>query len=117
MRRLMFVGHAKTETERLRRDQDRGSMIAGRSDASKSRWIRRASALSDLVLVSPPSGRIRPGQSLEAMRTRAAAGIKLLPELLCAEPTQLLRAIRMASSSDPKRLMLVATIPACMSSC
>src|SRR5882757_6569972 len=37
--------------------------------------------------------------------------IELLPELYGAEPTRLLHAIRMASSSDPKRLMLVGHNP------
>jgi phosphohistidine phosphatase len=115
MRRLMLLRHAKTETEAPSgRDQDRRLDDRGRSDAVEiGGWIAAHPPFPDLVLVSPA---VRAHQTWdiawEAMKDRVRQpAIKLLPELYGAEPTQLLRAIRMASSSDPKRLMLVGHNP------
>src|SRR5437660_12311041 len=69
--------------------------------------------LPELVLVSPAI-RAHPTWDIawEAMKGRMRKpAIELSPELYGAEPAQLLRAIRMASSTDPKRLMLVGHNP------
>jgi phosphohistidine phosphatase len=115
MRRLMLLRHAKTETEAPSgRDQDRRLDNRGRSDASEiGGWIAAHPPFPDLVLVSPA---VRAHQTWdiawEAMKGRVRQpAIELLPGLYGAEPAQLLHAIRMASSTDPKRLMLVGHNP------
>ena len=48
----------------------------------------------------------------EAMKEHAPKPqVELVPELYGADPTQLLQSIRMASATDPKRLMLVGHNP------
>jgi phosphohistidine phosphatase len=115
MRRLMLLRHAKTETDAPSgRDQDRRLDDRGRSDAVEiGGWIAAHPPFPDLVMVSPA---VRAHQTWdiawEAMKDRVRQpAIELSPELYGAEPTQLLNAIRMASSTDPKRLMLVGHNP------
>ena len=115
MRRLMLLRHAKTETDAPSgQDQDRRLDNRGRSDASEiGGWIAAHPPFPDLVLVSPA---VRAHQTWdiawEAMKDRVRQpAIELSPELYGAEPTQLLNAIRMASSTNPKRLMLVGHNP------
>jgi phosphohistidine phosphatase len=115
MRRLMLLRHAKTETDAPSgRDQDRRLDARGRTDAAEiGGWIGRHPPYPDLVLVSPA---IRADQTWkiawEAMKKRAPQPrVELLPELYGADPSQLLKTIRAASSTDPKALMLVAHNP------
>src|SRR6266550_7227386 len=115
MRRLMLLRHAKTEADAPSgRDQDRRLDARGRTDAAEiGGWIGRHPPFPDLVLVSPA---IRAHQTWEiaweAMKKPARQPrVELLPELYGAAPSQLLQAIRAASSADPKVLMLVAHNP------
>jgi phosphohistidine phosphatase len=115
MRRLMLLRHAKTETDAPSgRDQDRRLDARGRTDAAEiGGWIGRHPPYPDLVLVSPA---IRADQTWkiawEAMKKRAPQPrVEILPELYGADPSQLLKTIRAASSTDPKALMLVAHNP------
>jgi phosphohistidine phosphatase len=115
MRRLMLLRHAKTETDApSSRDQDRRLDARGRSDAAEiGGWIGRHPPFPDLVLVSPA---IRAHQTWkiawEAMKKRAPhPRVELLPKLYGADPSQLLKTIRAASSADPKALMLVGHNP------
>src|SRR5882757_9074336 len=111
MRRLMLLRHAKTEADAPSgRDQDRRLDARGRTDAAEiGGWIGRHPPFPDLVLVSPA---IRAHQAWEAMKKLARQPrVELLPELYGAAPSQLLQAIRAASSADPKVLMLVAHNP------
>ena len=115
MRRLMLLRHAKTETDAPSgRDQDRRLDARGRTDAAEiGGWIGRHPPFPDLVLVSPA---IRADQTWkiawEAMKKRAPQPrVELLPELYGADPSQLLKTIRAASSTDPKALLLVAHNP------
>jgi phosphohistidine phosphatase len=115
MRRLLLLRHAKTETDAPSgQDHDRRLDERGRSDAGEiGHWIARNPPFPNLVLVSSA---VRAQQTWEfvweAMKDRVPAPeVETLDELYGAEPTQLLKTIRMASSSDPKRLMLVGHNP------
>ena len=115
MRRLMLLRHAKTETDAPSgQDHDRSLDDRGRSDAGEiGRWIARNPPFPNLVLVSSA---VRAQQTWdlawEAMQDRVPAPeVETLDELYGAEPTQLLKVVRMAASSDPKRLMLVGHNP------
>ena len=115
MRRLLLLRHAKTETDAPSgHDQDRRLDDRGRRDAAEiGGWIARHRPLPDLVLVSPA---VRAAQTWEiaheAMKdARPQPKVEFLPELYGAEPVQLLSTIRMASATDPKRLMLVGHNP------
>ena len=115
MRRLMLLRHAKTETDAPSgQDHDRRLDDRGRSDAGEiGHWIGRNPPFPDLVLVST-AVRARQTWDLvwEAMKDRVAAPeVETLDELYGAEPAQLLKMVRMASSSDPKRLMVVGHNP------
>jgi phosphohistidine phosphatase len=115
MRRLMLLRHAKTETNAPSgRDQDRRLDPRGRKDAAEiGDWVGRHPPFPDIVMVSPA---VRAKETWEI----AAEAIKQhtpLPEvewvadLYGADPARLLQIIRMASASDPKRLMLVGHNP------
>ena len=113
MRRLMLLRHAKTETDAPSgQDQDRRLDNRGRSDAAEiGSWIATHPPFPDLVLVSPA---VRAHQTWdiawEAMKDRVPQpAVEFLPELYGAEPAQLLQAVRMAASTDPKRLMLAGS--------
>jgi phosphohistidine phosphatase len=115
MRRLMLLRHAKTEHDAPSgKDQDRRLDDRGRRDAAAiGDWIGRHPPFPDLVLVSPA---VRAHQTWEiareAMKHHARQPrVEFLPELYGANPTQLLRTIRTASVSDPKRLMMVGHNP------
>jgi phosphohistidine phosphatase len=115
MRRLMLFRHAKTEVEAPSgRDKDRRLDDRGRRDAAEiGSWIGRHPPFPDRVLVSPA---VRAHQTWdiawEAMKDLVPPPeVEWLPELYAADPTQLLHTIRMASVSDPKRLMLVGHNP------
>jgi phosphohistidine phosphatase len=115
MRRLMLLRHAKTETNAPSgRDQDRRLDERGHKDAAEiGGWIGHHPPFPDSVLVSPA---VRAHQTWdiawEAMKGLAPKPhVELVPDLYGAEPTQLLRTIRLASVSDPKRLMLVGHNP------
>ena len=115
MRRLMLLRHAKTETDAPSgQDHDRRLDHRGRSDAGEiGHWIARNPPFPNLVLVSSA---VRAQQTWdhvwEAMQDRVPAPeVETLDELYGAEPTQLLKIVRMASASDPKRLMLVGHNP------
>ena len=115
MRRLLLLRHAKTETDAPSgHDQDRRLDDRGRSDAAEiGHWIGRHPPFPKLVLVSS-AVRTRQTWDLvwEAMKDRVPAPeVERLDELYGAEPAQLLKMVRMASSSDPKRLMLVGHNP------
>ena len=115
MRRLLLLRHAKTETDAPSgQDHDRRLDERGRIDAGEiGHWLARNPPFPNLVLVSSA---VRAQQTWdhvwEAMKDRVPAPeVETLDELYGAEPTQLLKTIRMASSSDPKRLMLVGHNP------
>ena len=115
MRRLMLLRHAKTETDAPSgRDHDRRLDDRGRSDASEiGHWIARNPPFPNLVLVSSA---VRAKQTWdlvwEEMKDRVPAPeVETVDELYGAEPAQLLKMVRMASASDPKRLMLVGHNP------
>ena len=115
MRRLMLLRHAKTETDAPSgRDRDRRLDDRGRRDSAEiGGWIARHPPFPDLVQVSPA---MRAKQTWdivwEAMQGHARAPqVELVDDLYGAHPAQLLEAIRMASASDPKRLMLVGHNP------
>ncbi|THD51902.1 MAG: histidine phosphatase family protein [Bradyrhizobium sp.] len=115
MRRLMLLRHAKTENEAPSgRDQDRRLDNRGRRDAAEiGGWIARHSTFPDLVLVSHA---VRAHQTWEiaweAMKERVPEPqVELLPELYGADVSQLLETIREASSTDPRRLMIVGHNP------
>ena len=115
MRRLLLLRHAKTETDAPSgHDQDRRLDDRGRSDAAEiGHWIGRHPPFPQLVLVST-AVRARQTWDLvwEAMKDKVPAPeVELLDELYGAEPTQLLRIVRMAASSDPKQLMLIGHNP------
>jgi phosphohistidine phosphatase len=115
MRRLMLLRHAKTENEAPSgRDQDRRLDNRGRRDATEiGGWIARHSPFPDLVLVSQA---VRAHQTWEiaweAMKERVPEPqVELVPELYGADVSQLLETIREASSTDPRRLMIVGHNP------
>jgi phosphohistidine phosphatase len=115
MRRLMLLRHAKTETNAPSgRDQDRRLDERGHKDAAEiGGWIGHHPPFPDSVLVSPA---VRAHQTWdiawEAMKALAPKPhVELVPDLYGAEPAQLLQTIRLASVSDPKRLMLVGHNP------
>jgi phosphohistidine phosphatase len=115
MRRLMLLRHAKTETEAPSgRDQDRRLDERGRRDAAEiGGWIARHPPFPDMVQVSPA---VRAQQTWdiawEAMKDRMPLPrVEYEDDLYGADATQLLHSIRMASTSDPKRLMLVGHNP------
>jgi phosphohistidine phosphatase len=115
MRRLMLLRHAKTETDAPSgHDQDRRLDDRGRLDAAAiGGWIGRHPPFPDLVLVSTA---VRAHQTWEiareAMRDVAPPPqAEFLPELYGADPAQLLQTIRMASASDPQRLLVIGHNP------
>ena len=115
MRRLMLLRHAKTEHDAPSgRDRDRRLDTRGRADAAEiGGWIGQHPPFPDLVLVSPA---VRAHQTWEiaweAMKDLAREPqVGLVPELYGANPSQLLRSIREASDTNPKRLMLVGHNP------
>jgi phosphohistidine phosphatase len=115
MRRLMLLRHAKTETDAPSgRDQDRRLDERGLRDAAEmGGWISRNPPFPDCVLVSPA---VRTQQTWD-IAWAAMKGVvpppqvELVPELYGADPAQLLSAIRMASVSDPARLLLIGHNP------
>ena len=88
--------------------------VASRSDAGEiGHWLAHNPPFPDVVLVSSA---VRAQQTWdrvwEAMKDRVPAPeVETLDELYGAEPTQLLKTIRMAASSDPKQLMLIGHNP------
>jgi phosphohistidine phosphatase len=115
MRRLMLLRHAKTETDAPSgRDQDRRLDNRGRHDATEiGRWIGRHPPVPDLVLVSHA---VRARQTWEiaweAMKKLVAEPeVELLPELYGAGVSQLIETVHEASSTDPRRLMVVGHNP------
>jgi phosphohistidine phosphatase len=116
MRRLMLLRHAKTESDAPSgRDLDRRLDQRGRRDAAEiGGWIGRHPAFfPDLVLASHA---VRAHQTWEiaweAMKDHVPQPqVELTPELYGADPSQLLQVIRMASETDPQRLMLVGHNP------
>ena len=115
MRRLMLLRHAKTETDAPSgQDHDRRLDDRGRSDAGEiGQWIASNPPFPNLVLVSSA---VRAQQTWnlvwEAMKDRVPVPqVETLAELYGAEPTQLLQIVRLASASDPKRLLLVGHNP------
>jgi phosphohistidine phosphatase len=115
MRRLMLLRHAKTEYDAPSgRDQDRRLDQRGRDDAAEiGGWIGRHPPFPDSVAVSPA---VRAHQTWDIIwETLKHLGrepqVELLPELYGADPAQLLETIRMASATDPKRLMVVGHNP------
>ena len=115
MRRLMLLRHAKTETDAPSgHDHDRRLDDRGRSDAAEmGHWIGRNPPFPDQVLVST-AVRARQTWDLvwEAMQDRVPEpDVEIIDELYGAEPAQLLKMVRRAAATDPKRLMLVGHNP------
>jgi len=115
MRRLMLLRHAKTETDAPSgQDHDRRLDERGHRDAAEiGHWIARNPPFPGLVLVST-AVRARQTWDLawEEMKDRVPKPeVEILDELYGAEPRRLLQIVRMASASDPKRLMLVGHNP------
>ena len=115
MRRLMLLRHAKTETDAPSgRDQDRRLDERGHRDAAEiGAWIGAHPPFPDHVVVSPAVRAVQTWDiAWEAMKEHAPKPqIELVPEIYGAETTQLLLNIRMASATDPKRLLLVGHNP------
>jgi phosphohistidine phosphatase len=115
MRRLMLLRHAKTESEAPSgRDEDRRLDHRGHRDAAEiGGWIGRHPPFPDLVLVSHAMRALQTWEiAWEAMKELVSEPeVELVPELYGADVSQLLEAIRDASSADPKRLMLVGHNP------
>ncbi len=115
MRRLLLLRHAKTETNAPSgHDQDRRLDDRGRRDAAEiGDWIGRHPPFPDQVLVSPAIRALQTWElAREAMKGHVPQPkVEFLPELYGADPTQLLTTIRMASATDPRRLMLVGHNP------
>ena len=115
MRRLMLLRHSKTEPDAPSgRDQDRRLDERGRRDAVDiGGWIGRHPPCPDFVLVSPA---VRAQQTwnlaAEAMHDHAPQPqAETVADLYGADPAQLLQIVRMASATDPTRLMLVGHNP------
>ena len=115
MRRLMLLRHAKTENDAPSgQDQDRRLDDRGRKDAAEiGSFIAGHPPFPDSVLVSTA---VRAHQTWEAawaaMKDQVPAPkMELLPELYGADPAQMLQAIRDASVSDPKQLMVIGHNP------
>jgi phosphohistidine phosphatase len=116
MRRLMLLRHAKTEHDAPSgHDHDRRLDERGRLDAAAvGTWIGRHPPLPDAVKVSTA---VRARQTWEiACDAMQAAGasppqVEWLDEIYGAEPAQLLQIIRMASATEPARLMLIGHNP------
>jgi phosphohistidine phosphatase len=115
MRRLMLLRHAKTETDAPSgRDQDRRLDGRGLRDAAEiGGWIGRNPPFPDCVLVSPAARTLQTWDiAWAAMKGLVSQPtIERVEELYGADPAQLLTSIRMASVSDPKRLLLVGHNP------
>jgi phosphohistidine phosphatase len=115
MRRLLLLRHAKTETDAPSgRDQDRRLDARGHRDAAEiGAWIGTHPPFPDHVMVSPALRAVQTWDiSWEAMKEHAQKPrIELVPELYGADATQLLLSIRMASTTDPKQLLLVGHNP------
>ena len=120
MRRLLLLRHAKTEHDAPSgQDQDRRLDDRGRLDAAAiGTWIGRTPPLPDQVLVST-AVRARQtweiaGQAMKDVAREPAAAkwqVEFLDEIYGAEPTQLLRIVRMAEVGDPKSLLVVGHNP------
>jgi len=115
MRRLMLLRHAKTESEAPSgRDQDRRLDERGQYDAAEiGGWIGRHPPFPDSVMVSP-AARARQTWELasETMKQHMPLPhVETIADLYGADPTQLLQIVRMASATDPQRLMLVGHNP------
>jgi phosphohistidine phosphatase len=115
MRRLMLLRHAKTESEAPSgRDQDRRLDERGERDAAEiGGWIGRHPPFPDAVMVSSA---VRARQTWEfasetVQEHAPLPRVETIAELYGADPTQLLRIVRMACATDPKRLMLVGHNP------
>jgi phosphohistidine phosphatase len=111
----MLLRHAKTESSAPSgQDQDRRLDDRGRHDAAAiGDWIGRHPPFPDLVLVSPAVRALQTWEiAREAMKhhTRQPQ-VEFLPELYGADPAQLLQTIRMASATDPRRLLVVGHNP------
>ena len=109
----------------LLRRQDRNRRAFGARPGPSSRrtrhriaaeiggWIASHPPIPELALVSPA---VRTTQTWEIVRDAIkGAGpqpnVEFVPDLYGADPAQLLTAIRMASVTDPKRLMLIGHNP------
>jgi phosphohistidine phosphatase len=115
MRRLMLLRHAKTETDAPSgQDQDRRLDDRGKRDAAEiGGWIGRHPPFPNRVLVSSA---VRAHQTWEIAREAMTSlaprpEVDFLPELYGADPTRLLRTIRLESVSDPRALLLVGHNP------
>src|SRR5277367_913957 len=110
MRRLMLLRHAKTENDAPSgRDQDRRLDDRGRHDAAEiGGWIGKNPPYPSLVLVSNAVRALQTWEiAWEAMKVVPAPHVELMAELYGADVTQLLQTIRLASVTDPKRLLIV----------
>jgi phosphohistidine phosphatase len=115
MRRLMLWRHAKTETDAPSgQDRDRRLDERGRRDAAEiGGWIGAHPPFPDLVLVSTA---VRAQQTWDlawqVLKDRIAAPrIEHRDELYGAEPTDLLKIVRLAEAQEAKQLMLVGHNP------
>src|SRR3977135_2877358 len=119
MRRLMLLRHAKTENDAPSgQDQDRRLDDRGRlAPAPVGCSARALTTLPPPVLVSTA---VRTRQTWEiageAMRDAAKdlappPRVEFPAELYGADPAQLLRIIRIAEATDPKRLMVIGHNP------
>ena len=115
MRRLMLLRHAKTEIDAPSgRDQDRRLDHRGRKDAARiGGWIGSHPPFPDSVLVSPAARTKETWEiAWEAMKDQVPAPqLEFLPELYGADPALLLQTIRLTSTTEAKRLMLVGHNP------
>ena len=111
----MLFRHAKTEPDAPSgRDEDRKLDHRGRHDAAEiGSWISRHPPFPTHVMVSHAVRALQTWEiAWEAMKDSVPAPeVELAPELYGADVAQLLEAIRNASVTDPKRLMLVGHNP------
>ena len=115
MRRLMLLRHAKTESESPSgHDQDRRLDNRGHRDAAEiGGWIGAHPPFPDMVLVSHAVRAIQTWEiAWESMKELVPEPqVELMPGLYGADASELLEAVRDASTADPKRLMLVGHNP------
>jgi phosphohistidine phosphatase len=115
MRRLMLLRHAKTESDAPSgRDQDRRLDERGLRDAAEiGGWISRNPPFPACVLVSPAARTLQTWDIAWAAMKGVVPqpAVEQVEELYGADPAQLLTSIRMASVSNPKRLLLVGHNP------
>jgi phosphohistidine phosphatase len=115
MRRLMLLRHAKTESDAPSGDDiDRRLDERGRGDAAAiGRWLAQHRFRIDCVLVSTA---VRAQQTWDIVGPllgdlATSAKVSHLAELYLADPADILRTIRRATTKDVRHLLLIGHNP------